>query len=149
MKKVIYSSLNFFLAVNRCTALRVNLASINKISVSLNFIHNNRTTELLLAQSAATEDKDKHIMTLLKNFILFCKNIYWNTTNIQQEYWLKKWFLKDLNEVLILAAKRNTTWVQLPLTTIQTWHLAESYCWAGPASFWPCDRRSKHWTVTP
>jgi hypothetical protein len=54
----------------------VNLTSINKMSISLNFINNNRTTELLLAQSAATEDKDKHIMTLLKNFILFCKNIY-------------------------------------------------------------------------
>jgi len=106
MKKVIYYSLFFFLAVNMCTAIRVNLTSINplnaelnpichflallgahhilhvsrirvnKMSNSLNFIHNNRTTELLLAQSAATEDKDKHIMTLLKNFILFGKNIY-------------------------------------------------------------------------
>jgi len=74
-------------------------------------------------------------MILLKNFILFCKNIYWNTTNIQQEYWVNKWFLKDMNEVLILGVKRNTKWVQLPLTTIQTWYLAESYCWAGPASF--------------
>jgi len=63
-----------------------------------------------LAQSAATEDKDKHIMTLLK--------------------------------------KRNTKWVQLQLITIQTWYLAESYCKAGPASFWPCDKRGKHWTVT-
>jgi len=72
MKKVIYYSLSFFLAVNMCTAVRVNLTSINKRPVSLNFIQNNRTIELLLAQSAAIEDKDKHIMTLLKNFILFC-----------------------------------------------------------------------------
>jgi hypothetical protein len=148
MKKVIYYSLSSFLAVNMCTAVKVNLTSINKISVSLNFIHNNSTTELLLAESAANEDKDKHITTLLKNFILFCKNICWNNTNIQQEYWLNKRFLKDLNEVLTLAAKRNTKWVQLPPTTIQIWYPAESYCWAGPASFWPCDRRGKHWTVT-
>jgi len=148
MKKVIHCSLSFFLAVKMCTAMRVNLISINKMSVSLNFIHNNGTTELWLAQSAATEDKDKHIMKLLKNFILFCKNIYWNTTNIQQEYNLNKWFLKNLNEVSILAAKINTKWVQLQLITIQTWYLAESYCWAGPASFWPWDRRGKHWRVT-
>jgi hypothetical protein len=34
------------------------------------------TIELLLAQAAATEDEEKHIVTHLKKFILFCKNIY-------------------------------------------------------------------------